>query len=124
VHLFSEEKTQRSATKSLMSAAEPYKVEHHDLGSNHKMPDVSTSSPSPPPQDDSTNTLILTGLHNDLFQSDFLNPLRKIFASFGEINQWVPLRSMVRIIIVYSYDEDAMRAKASCDELLNDLFDR
>jgi hypothetical protein len=73
-----------------------------------------------PVQDELTNTLVLTGLPRDLFQLEYLSSLQKIFASFGEINQWVPLRSMVRIIIVFRYDEDAMRAKTGCEDLFRD----
>jgi Calcipressin len=79
---------------------------------------------SPPPpssvEDDSTNTLILTGLSTELFVPDFLRQLRGLFASYGEINQWVPLRSLARIIIVYLYDEDSARAKHGAGELLCD----
>jgi hypothetical protein len=79
-------------------------------------------STSPP--DDSTNTLILTGLPRELFEPEFLHPLRNLFASYGDINQWVPLRSLVRIVIVYCEDDDAIRAKEGCEELLRDDFDR
>jgi hypothetical protein len=85
------------------------------------------SSPSSlsPIHEDSTNTLVLTGLPREFFHSEVLEPLRHLFASYGEINQWVPLRSMVRVIIVYLYDEDAMCAKAGYEGLVNnDLSDR
>ena len=85
------------------------------------MSDSPTSPPPPSPmEDDSTNTLILTGLPTELFVPDFLRQLRGLFASYGEINQWVPLRSLARIIIVYLYDEDSARAKHGAGELLCD----
>ena len=69
-----------------------------------------------------TNTLVLTGLSQGFFRLDVLEELRNLFASYGEINQWVKLSTLSRIIIVYTSEEDAMRAKAGCIVLLRCIF--
>ena len=46
--------------------------------------------------------------------------LRNYFASFGEINQWVPLQGFGRIIIVYENNYDAERAKQKSDPIVLD----
>ncbi len=43
--------------------------------------------------------------------------LREHFASFGDINQWVPLQVFGRIIIVYEIEHHAETAKRTCDPI-------
>lgn len=51
--------------------------------------------------------------------------LRDHFATYGEINQWVPISSFGRIIVVYKDEDDAERAKMQCDPLvLEAAYDR
>lgn len=51
--------------------------------------------------------------------------LRDHFASFGEINQWVPLQGFGRIIIVYECEHDAETVKLRCDPIvLEDTLDQ
>ena len=71
---------------------------------------------------DVTNTLVLTGLSQEFFRLDVLEELRNLFASYGEINQWVKLSTFSRILIVYASEEDAMRAKEGCIVLLRCIF--
>lgn len=44
--------------------------------------------------------------------------LRDHFESYGEINQWVPLPSFGRVIIVYDHKEEAEEAKLQWDALM------
>ena len=49
--------------------------------------------------------------------------MRHHFATFGEINQWVPLASFGRIMVVYKYEDDAERAKLQSDPLVLEASD-
>jgi len=46
--------------------------------------------------------------------------LRDHFASFGDINQWVPLQGFGRVIIVYESAHHAETAKIHCDPIVID----
>jgi hypothetical protein len=85
-----------------------------DLFLTHYQP--SSQPPSPPP-DEKTNTLAVTSLPRSFFNSLILNMLRDHFATFGEINQWVPLQGFGRIIIVYESAHHAETAKQCCDPI-------
>ena len=75
-----------------------------------------------PLDSDITNTLVLTGLTREFFRLDVLQELQNLFASYGEINQWVKLSTLGRILIVYLLDDDAMRAKTACLEVIRNVF--
>jgi len=77
------------------------------------------SSPPPsPPASEPTNTLAVTSLPRSFFDPLILNMLRNHFASFGDINQWVPLPGFGRIIIVYESEHHAEAVKQQCDPIL------
>ncbi|PPQ98311.1 hypothetical protein CVT26_013516 [Gymnopilus dilepis] len=82
-------------------------------------PSTSSSPPSPPVMQP-TNTLAVTSLPKSFFDPLILDMLRNYFASFGEINQWVPLQGFGRIIIVYENNYDAERAKQKSDPIVLD----
>lgn len=44
--------------------------------------------------------------------------LREHLESFGEINQWVPLPTFGRIIVVFVAQEAAELAKTECDPII------
>jgi len=46
--------------------------------------------------------------------------LRDHFATFGNINQWVPLPGFGRIIIVYDFEQQAELAKQKSDPIVLD----
>ena len=100
------------------------------LNSAQKMSDLSTSitsSPSSPSSQttERTNSLIVAQLPQSFFHPLVINVLRDHFATYGEINQWVPIASFARIIIVYNEEGDAERAKLQCDPLtLEATYDR
>ncbi|KDR81941.1 hypothetical protein GALMADRAFT_240273 [Galerina marginata CBS 339.88] len=85
---------------------------------------VSESSPSPPSSPPSppvlqpTNTLAVTSLPKSFFDPLILSMLRDHFASFGDINQWVPLQGFGRIIIVYEFEHHAELAKQKSDPII------
>jgi hypothetical protein len=85
-------------------------------------PDTPMSSLSSTVDQPGTNTLVLTGLSREFFRLDVLEELRNLFASYGEVNQWVKLSTLSRIIIVYVFEEDAMRAKEGCIVLIRCVF--
>jgi hypothetical protein len=79
------------------------------------------SSPPPsPPASEPTNTLAVTSLPRSFFEPVIMNMLRDHFASYGEINQWVPLPGFGRIIIVYESEHDAETVKRHCDPIVLD----
>jgi hypothetical protein len=49
--------------------------------------------------------------------------MRHHFATFGEINQWIPLACFGRIMVVYKDEDDAERAKIRCDPLILEASD-
>lgn len=63
----------------------------------------------------STNTLIVTRVPPSLLQSSAAPSLRDFFASYGNIEAWIPLTSFERIVVVYTHDSDAERAKLGLD---------
>ncbi|KAF8898211.1 Calcipressin-domain-containing protein [Gymnopilus junonius] len=79
-----------------------------------------SSSPPSPPVLQPTNTLAVTSLPKSFFDPLILDMLRDHFASFGEINQWVPLQGFGRIIIVYEHERDAEMAKQKSDPIVVD----
>ena len=76
------------------------------------------SPPPSPPASQPTNTLAVTSLPRSFFDPAILNMLRDHFASFGEINQWVPLQGFGRIIIVYESEHHAETVKRQCDPIV------
>jgi hypothetical protein len=88
------------------------------------MPGVCISLPTSPTASLSgnfskqTNTLIVTSLPQELFHEVALGALRCHFESYGEINQWVPLCSFGRIIIVYHDAYAAETAKIESDPVI------
>lgn len=78
-------------------------------GSNH-LPSPQSTQP--------TNSLVITQVPRSFFQPSILNVLRDHFATYGEINQWVPIASFSRIILVYYSEDSAEQAKHACDPLV------
>ncbi|KAJ7191521.1 Calcipressin-domain-containing protein [Mycena haematopus] len=77
---------------------------------------VSLSTPSTDIQ--RTNTLALTPLPKEFFQPLILNLLRDHFATYGQLNRWVPLPGFGRIIVVYMQEDDAETAKIHSDPIV------
>lgn len=89
------------------------------------MPYAPSSAPPSPPASQLTNTLAVTSLPRSFFEPVILDMLRDHFASYGEINQWVPLPGFGRIIIVYECEHRAEEAKRQCDPIvLEDTLDQ
>ncbi|KAG8217174.1 Calcipressin [Butyriboletus roseoflavus] len=89
------------------------------------MPSISIISVDSPPhihmhpkKPEPTNTLLITQVPGDFFQTVILEALRDFFALYGEINQWVPLSCFSRIIVVYYNEDSAEQAKLNCDPLI------
>lgn len=78
---------------------------------------ISSSPPSSSHYYQKTNTVAVTSLPKSYFDPLILDVLRNHFATYGEINQWVPLPGFSRIIIVYTLDEQAELAKQHCDTI-------
>lgn len=76
------------------------------------------SPPPSPPTDQATNTLAVTSLPKSFFDPVIMDMLRDHFASYGEINQWVPLPGFGRIIIVYESERRAEMVKRQCDPIV------
>ncbi|KAJ6606212.1 Calcipressin [Mycena vulgaris] len=78
------------------------------------------SPPSPSSLDETqrTNTLAVTSLPKEFFQPLLLDVLQNHFATYGQINRWVPLPGFGRIIIVYTREDDAETAKVHCDPIV------
>jgi Calcipressin len=77
-----------------------------------------SSAPPSPPTSQLTNTLAVTSLPRSFFDPVIMDMLRDHFASFGEINQWVPLPGFGRIIIVYESEHHAEMVKRQCDPIV------
>ena len=60
----------------------------------------------------------MTQVPSQFFHPLVINVMRHHFATFGEINRWVPLASFGRIMVVYRDEDDAERAKLQCDPLI------
>ncbi|KAG1799411.1 Calcipressin [Suillus plorans] len=87
------------------------------------MPDISiltqrANSFASPKSTQPTNSLVITQVPRSFFQPSIINALRDHFATYGEINQWVPIASFCRIILVYYAEEAAEVAKNACDPLI------
>ncbi|KAJ7144940.1 Calcipressin [Mycena crocata] len=76
------------------------------------------ASPTSPNDIQRTNTLAVTSLPKEFFQPLLLDVLRKHFATFGQINRWVPLPGFGRIIVVYTLEDDAETAKIHSDPIV------
>ena len=76
------------------------------------------SPPSSPPRSHPTNTLTVTCLPKSFFDPLILDVLRNHFASYGPLNQWVPLQGFGRIIVVYELEDHAESAKQQCDPIV------
>ncbi|KAH7890061.1 Calcipressin [Phlebopus sp. FC_14] len=65
-----------------------------------------------------TNSLLITQVPRAFFEPLILEALRDYFAVYGEINQWVPIASFSRIILVYYNEESVEQAKRNSDPLI------
>ncbi|KXN91958.1 hypothetical protein AN958_11018 [Leucoagaricus sp. SymC.cos] len=65
-----------------------------------------------------TNTLAITLLPKPFFEPVILELLHSHFATFGPINQWVPLPGFARIIVVYEEEDHAENAKLRSDPIV------
>jgi hypothetical protein len=70
-----------------------------------------------------TNTLAITPMPKEFFQPLILDVLRDHFATYGELNRWVPLPGFGRILVVYTQDDDAETAKIHSDPIVLDQTD-
>jgi hypothetical protein len=77
-----------------------------------------SSEPPSPPLTELTNTLAVTSLPRSFFEPFIMDMLRDHFASYGEINQWVPLPGFGRIIIVYESEHCAETVKRQSDPIV------
>lgn len=85
------------------------------------MSDTSSIPSSPSSQTlctERTNSLIVAQVPPLFFHPLVIDVMRHHFATFGEINQWVPLSSFGRIMVVYKDEDDAERAKLQSDPLI------
>ena len=76
-----------------------------------------STTPSPPCSQ-KTNTIVVAPLPKSFFHPLVLDAIRHHFATYGDINRWVPLTGFGRIIIVYTSEDDAERAKVECDPVV------
>lgn len=75
--------------------------------------------PSTSPADQQkTNSISVTGVPKSFFDPQILNVLHDHFATYGSMNQWVPLAGFGRIIIVYYQEADAEAAKQQSDPII------
>ncbi|KAJ6473247.1 Calcipressin [Mycena sanguinolenta] len=83
------------------------------------------SAPLASPQADiqRTNTLALTWLPKEFFQPLILDVLRDHFATYGQLNRWVPLPGFGRVLVVYMSDDDAETAKIASDPIVLEKTD-
>ncbi|ESK92186.1 calcineurin-binding protein [Moniliophthora roreri MCA 2997] len=65
-----------------------------------------------------TNSLAITPLPKAFFHPEILHHLHAHFATYGRINQWVPLQGFGRILIVYEKEDDAEEAKTANDPIV------
>jgi hypothetical protein len=78
---------------------------------------LAPTSPVSPTDPQRTNTLAVT-IPKGFFQPLLLDLLRTHFAIYGHINRWVPLPGFGRIIVVYTREDDAEKAKIHCDPIV------
>ncbi|KAJ7891296.1 Calcipressin [Mycena olivaceomarginata] len=78
---------------------------------------LAPTSPVSPTDLQRTNTLAVT-IPKGFFQPLLLDLLRTHFAIYGHINRWVPLPGFGRIIVVYTREDDAEKAKIHCDPIV------
>ncbi|GBE82813.1 Calcipressin [Sparassis latifolia] len=78
----------------------------------------SSHSASPTADSSRTNTLIITQLPAAFFAPAIQEALRDYFALYGAIHAWAPLKAFSRVLLVYYSEDDAERAKQSCDRLI------
>ncbi|TCD63978.1 carbohydrate-binding module 1 protein [Steccherinum ochraceum] len=65
-----------------------------------------------------TNTLVIAALPDPYLEPEVLDALHIHFAGYGQIYKWAPVRGLARVVLVYYLEEDAERAKESCDNLV------
>ncbi|KAJ1310558.1 hypothetical protein OPQ81_007288 [Rhizoctonia solani] len=82
---------------------------------NHS--DAAASAPPASSELQTTNTLIVPSLPSSFFDPLVLQALRDLFASYGPLHSWAPLRGLARIILVYWDDRNAEEAKLGTDGL-------
>ncbi|EIN07932.1 Calcipressin [Punctularia strigosozonata HHB-11173 SS5] len=68
-----------------------------------------------PQQPRRTNTVIVTQIPQEFFQSEIIHVLRTHFESYGPLHAFAPLRSFARAILVYYSEDDAEMVKQLCD---------
>ncbi|RDB19352.1 Uncharacterized protein C13G6.15c [Hypsizygus marmoreus] len=78
----------------------------------------SRRSPSPPQYPQKTNSIAVTSLPKSFFDPLILDVLQSHFASYGEINRWVPLPGFGRIIVVFRHEDHAETAKQRSDPIV------
>ncbi|KAK7037563.1 hypothetical protein VNI00_011055 [Paramarasmius palmivorus] len=78
----------------------------------------SVSSSSSRHESKRTNSLAITPLPKAFFHPEILHHLHAHFATFGRINQWVPLQGFGRILVVYETEDDAEKAKTANDPIV------
>ncbi|KAJ7447211.1 Calcipressin [Mycena latifolia] len=76
------------------------------------------SAPSSNDIPERTNTVAITSIPKEFFQPLLLGVLQDHFATYGQINRWVPLPGFGRIIVVYTREDDAETAKIHCDPIV------
>jgi hypothetical protein len=91
------------------------------------MSDLSSSPPASlaprtPRYYERTNTLTIAPVPKEFFQEAVLTVLKNHFSNFGEINQWVPLSSFFRIIVVFDSEDAAENAKLLSDPITIDAW--
>ncbi|KAJ7886141.1 Calcipressin-domain-containing protein [Mycena olivaceomarginata] len=70
-----------------------------------------------------TNTLAITPMPKEFFQPLILDVLRDHFATYGQLNRWIPLPNFGRILVVYTQEDDAETAKIHSDPIVLDQTD-
>ncbi|KAF7294580.1 hypothetical protein MIND_00994500 [Mycena indigotica] len=77
-----------------------------------------STSPASPTGLQATNTLAITSIPKHFFEPTLLRVLRDHFATYGDINRWVPLPNFSRIIVIYASNESAEMAKIYSDPIV------
>ncbi|KAF7298411.1 hypothetical protein MKEN_01365900 [Mycena kentingensis (nom. inval.)] len=77
-----------------------------------------STSPTTPNGVQATNTLAITSIPKESFEQKVLDVLHSHFASYGEINRWMPLPSFSRVLVTYTMDEAAEDAKVKSDPIV------
>ena len=85
----------------------------HDINSSPTLVDSSPATEN----SKRTNTLVLAQLPTPFFHPRVMDALRDHFASHGTIRAWAPLRTFLRVVVVYESEDSADEAKAYCDGL-------